>query len=87
MSDKPILRAQACRFRRANQRNQWEPGIAFLVSFGVSDVEFIIDAQGEKVTYKDLYDYNLLQLRVDGYIAIESYDYEGKTYSPKENSL
>lgn len=83
MSNKPILRTQACRFRRADTPTKtyrnWEPGIAYLKAFGVSDVEFIIDINGKKVTYKDLYDYKLLQLRVDGYIAIESYDYEGKT--------
>lgn len=93
MSDKPILRAQACRFRRlisikkAAKVGEWEPGVAFLKSFGVSDVDVIIDVQGDKILSEDLYDYNLLQLRVDGYIAIESYDYAGKTYSPKEEVL
>lgn len=81
MSNKPILRAQACRFLRANTPTKeyyaWEPGIAYLKSFGDAQIEFIIDAQGEKVTYRELYDYSLLRLRVDGYIAIEAYDYEG----------
>jgi hypothetical protein len=93
MSDKPILRAQACRFRRyvfnkkSTTISDWEPGIAFLKSFGISDVDVIVDVQGDKVSSKELYDYNLLQLRVDGYIAIESYDYGGKVYSPKESNL
>lgn len=107
MSSKPILRAQACRFRRheklrsadsvkatntySNSRGEtmkigeWEPGVAFLKSFGISDVDVIVDMQGDKVRSKDLYDYNLLQLRVDGYIAIESYDYAGKTCSPEKD--
>lgn len=109
MSNKPILRAQACRFRRheklrstdsikaantySNSRGEtikigeWEPGIAFLKSFGISYVDVIVDMQGDKVCSKELYDYNLLQLRVDGYIAIESYDYEGKTYKHKEETI
>jgi hypothetical protein len=87
MSDKPILRAQACRFRRyASAKHikvrDWEPGIAFLKSFGISDVDVIVDIAGNKITSEDLYDYNLLTLRVDGYIAIESYDYAGKVFSP-----
>lgn len=90
MSNKPILRAQACRFKRANTPTKeyyaWEPGIAYLKSFGDSEVEFIIDAQGEKVTYRDLYNYELLRLRVDGYIAIEAYDYEGKAPVQKDVS-
>lgn len=90
MSSKPILRAQACRFRRyASAKHtkvrDWEPGIAFLKSFGISDVDLIVDINGDKILAEDLYDYNLLQLRVDGYIAIESYDYAGKVYSPKED--
>lgn len=87
MSDKPILRAQACRFRRFATAKRtkvcdWEPGIAFLKSFGISDVDVIVDINGDKIPSENLYDYNLLQLRVDGYIAIESYDYAGKLYSP-----
>lgn len=91
-NDKPILRAQACRFRRyASSKHlkvkDWEPGVAFLKSFGMSDVDVIVDAQGDKILSEDLYDYNLLQLRVDGYIAIESYDYVGKVWrnNPKED--
>jgi len=88
MSDKPILRAQACRFRRyvfnkkSTTISDWEPGIAFLKSFGISDVDVIVDIDGNKILSEDLYDCNLLRLRVDGYIAIESYDYAGKVYSP-----
>lgn len=107
MSNKPILRAQACRFRRheklrstdlvktdntySNGRGEtmkigeWEPGIAFLKSFGISYVDVIVDMQGDKVCSKELYDYNLLQLRVDGYIAIEAYDYEGPARHTKED--
>jgi hypothetical protein len=92
MSDKPILRAQACRFRRfvsAKQKamKDWEPGIAFLDSFDVWDVAFIIDTKGNKVSRERLYTYDLLRLRVDGYIAIEAHDYGGKVYSPKESNL
>jgi hypothetical protein len=86
MSNKLILRAQACRFLRANTPTKeyfdWEPGIAYLKSFGDAQIEFIIDAQGEKLTYRELYDYSLLRLRVDGYIAIEAYDYAVKSDKP-----
>lgn len=87
--EKKTLRAQACKFRRYYNRvekipSDWEPGIAFLPAFGVSDVTFIVDADGNKVKKSYLYTYDLLQLRVDRYINIEPHDYAGKTYSPKE---
>ena len=91
MSSKPILRAQACRFRRFDfstketKVRDWEPGIAFLKSFGISDVDVIVDINGDKILVEYLYDYNLLQLRVGGYIAIESYDYAGKTCSHEKD--
>jgi hypothetical protein len=70
------LRAQACRFQRSTSSKKmevkaWEPGIAFLNTFDVSDVSFIVDAKGKTISKGRLWDYELLQLRVDGYIAIE----------------
>lgn len=93
MSDQPTLRAQACRFRRftvskkGKDIEDWEPGIAFLQSFNLSDVSFIVDVNGEIIPAKKLYDYSLLQLRVDGYIAIEPGDYAGKRSLPQEETL
>lgn len=85
-NENPTLRAQACRFRRFADRNAkvatWEPGIAFVKSFDISDVDLIVDVEGKVLTQKSLYNYELLQLRVDGYITIEPGDYAGKRYSP-----
>lgn len=83
--EKPTLRAQACRFQLGSSYKnvgEWQPGIAFLQSFDVSDVSFIIDAKGKKISRIALYDYKLLQLRTDGYIAIEPGNYAGKRYRP-----
>lgn len=95
MEQKPTLRAQACRFRRRDflsikrgkDVQDWEPGIAFVKSFGISDVSFIVDVDGEIISASKLYDYSLLQLRVDGYIAIEPGDYAGKRSLPQEETL
>lgn len=48
---------QACEFK-ANKEDKWQPGIAQLAVYGVSDVEFIIDVQGKR--YPDVFDYALL---------------------------
>lgn len=90
MSEKPTLRTQACRFRRNPKKSSstnlgdWEPGIPFLESFDTSDVNFIVDSKGKMVSKDNLWTYDLLRLRVDGYIAIEPHDYAGKIYSPKD---
>lgn len=82
-ADSPKIRAQACQFRRyASDKKvkvrDSEPGIAFLEIFNHYDVTFIVDSNGEKLSREEVHSYDLLQLRVDGYINITPYDYLGK---------
>lgn len=59
---------QRCYFQR-NSDSNWEDGIAFLnLGWGDYDAEFIIDANGEKVT--SVWDYNLVD-GIGSYIKIK----------------
>ncbi len=61
-----MAKFQLCEFRRvaptaplkSDPANKWERGLACVTSFGMHDVEYIIDDEGDKV--KTLHDYRLM---------------------------
>lgn len=63
------MKAQSCRFARADNQSQtglkkdtkWERGIAFVSSEGFSggSVDFIIDENGNKLVFEQVYDWCL----------------------------
>lgn len=64
-----MAKYQLCSFWRAGREykgngtkaeNPWERGIAKVKDFGVGDVEFIIDENGKKLSYKQVTDFRLL---------------------------
>lgn len=50
---------QAVKFKRKKLDTFWEDGFARVKIFGLSDVDWIIDKEGNKVG-KQLYDYHLI---------------------------
>lgn len=57
------MKLQACEFRRKVSRNgveEWEVGVAAVVSYGDKSVFYIIDSKGDKLK-KEPYDWNLIE--------------------------
>jgi hypothetical protein len=48
MANPPLLKVQACQFKRS-ALSPVETGLAFLTTFNVPDVKFIVDVDGERV--------------------------------------
>lgn len=69
------MKLQACKFQRVSSikkardqgkklksefRDTWETGVAVLKNFNDGSVEYIIDENGKKVSYKQMHDWMLI---------------------------
>lgn len=67
------MKVQLCRFKRKTN-TAWEAGIAYLESFDVSDIRFIIDSDGYRLSRHQVWTYELVRQPAYGYLDLALVD-------------
>lgn len=71
------MKVQLVRFRRKRDTS-WEAGIAYLETFDVSDIRFIIDSDGYRLSKHQVWTYELVRHPHYGYLDLSLVNTEEK---------